>query len=246
MNDEQSPELMDNRLRDLLRSQFATPELAYGTLPTARAVRSLELRRALGAEQTIEGSQGIASGEAFGEGGMIATEDVVEALKTGSLELPSLISLPSDAEVVDFANRAEDLLRQKALTQTDLLALSPRQFEELIAEIWTRFGYEVELTAQTKDGGKDIVAIRRTAEARLRFLIECKRYRPERKIGVAVVRGLYGVSISERATKAMLATTSSFSQDALRFISDNIWQLEGHDYRSVLDWAAIARQGSRS
>src|SRR5215211_5952306 len=35
--------------------------------------------------------------------------------------------------------------------------ISPRQFEEIIAELFFREGYEVELTKQTRDGGYDIV-----------------------------------------------------------------------------------------
>ena len=45
-----------------------------------------------------------------------------------------------------------------------LYELKPRQFEELVAEIWDAFGFEVELTQQTRDGGKDILAIRKTPE----------------------------------------------------------------------------------
>jgi hypothetical protein len=38
-------------------------------------------------------------------------------------------------------------------------ALAPWQFEELVGEILTRFGYHVELTQRTRDGGFDLFAI---------------------------------------------------------------------------------------
>ena len=84
-----------------------------------------------------------------------------------------------------------------------LLNLSPRQFEEFIAEIRNRFGCEVERTKQTRDGGRDIIAVKR-AEANCRFLIECKRYDPKNKVGVSIVRELYGVKIHERQPKEFL------------------------------------------
>ena len=55
----------------------------------------------------------------------------------------------------------------------ELYSLSPRRFEELIAEVCHRMGYKVELTPATRDGGRDIVATR-YAETRSQVLIECK------------------------------------------------------------------------
>jgi len=58
--------------------------------------------------------------------------------------------------------------------------LPPRRFEELIGHVFERFGYNVELTAQSRDGGYDISAIR-SAETDVRLLIECKRYTPPKQ-----------------------------------------------------------------
>lgn len=120
-----------------------------------------------------------------------------------------------------------------------ILGLSPRQFEELIAEIWHRMGYEIELTAQTRDGGRDIIAVRRS-EAQLRFLIECKRYDPKRKVGVELVRALHGVKVHEKATKGILATTSRFTKDAKSYFAEHIWELEPRDYDGIVEWVRIA------
>jgi len=40
-----------------------------------------------------------------------------------------------------------------------LYELSPCEFEELIAELFDRFGYTVALLSRTRDGGRDIIAI---------------------------------------------------------------------------------------
>src|SRR5262249_26534719 len=37
--------------------------------------------------------------------------------------------------------------------------LTPRRFEELIASLFRNHGFKVELTARTRDGGYDIVAV---------------------------------------------------------------------------------------
>jgi len=132
------------------------------------------------------------------------------------------------------------LLNEIALNKSNLFHLTPRQFEELIAEIWDRFGYSVELTAQTRDGGYDVVAIARRL-ADVKFLIECKRFSPNRKVSVGLVRALQGVKVHERATKAILATTSFFTDQAARFIEEHRWELEGRDQDGVVEWAKVAR-----
>lgn len=119
----------------------------------------------------------------------------------------------------------------------ELKRINRRKFEELVAEIFSGFGYEVELTAQTRDGGRDVVAIRRK-EVEVKYLIECKRPDPGGYVGIRPVRELYGVVTAERATKGILATTAHFSPDALLFFENNRWELEPKDYAGVLEWMA--------
>src|SRR5580692_1723302 len=127
------------------------------------------------------------------------------------------------------------MIRDVKVKPQELLKLDSRQFEELVAEIWRNLGYETELTARTKDGGRDIVAVRRF-EANVRFLIECKRYGPSHKVGVELVRALYGVRTHEKATKGILATTSTFTRGAKSFFDDHLWELEARDFNGVVDW----------
>jgi restriction endonuclease Mrr len=122
------------------------------------------------------------------------------------------------------------------------LQLTPRQFEEFVAEPWQRFGYDVELTKRTRDGGHDVVAVGRLV-ASTRFLIECKRFDPSNKVGVSIVRQLHGVKTHERATKGILATTSYLTADAEEFIDDHYWELEARDHQGIIDWVKLACQG---
>jgi hypothetical protein len=146
------------------------------------------------------------------------------------------IVIPSDRALILVGAQISDLLLARfARHPEELTRISPRKFEELIAGLFEGFGYEVELTAQTRDGGYDIVAVRR-AETTTRSLIECKRNSAENKVGVGVVRQLRGVLASENATNGIVATTATFTRDAQRFIAANQWQIEGRTINGVVDW----------
>jgi HJR/Mrr/RecB family endonuclease len=123
----------------------------------------------------------------------------------------------------------------------EMKSMDRRKFEELIAEIFDGFGYEVELTQQTRDGGRDIIAVRRR-EVHTRYLIECKRPDPGTPVGIRPVRELFGVKTDERATKAILATTAYFSRDALLFFDRNRWEMEPRDYDGIVEWLKMYHQ----
>jgi restriction system protein len=147
-------------------------------------------------------------------------------------------------EIIPVCIDFRRLIRDLKVKPQELLTLDSRQFEELVAEIWRTLGYETELTARTKDGGRDIVAVRRF-EANVRFLIECNRYSPSHKVGVELVRALYGVRTHEKATKGILATTSSFTRGAKAFFNDHTWELEPRDFDGVVDWVKLATKSSK-
>jgi hypothetical protein len=148
-------------------------------------------------------------------------------------------SLLFTPEIIPVCIDFRRIIRAVKMKPEDLLQLNSRQFEELVAEIWRSLGYETELTAQTKDGGRDIVAVKKL-EANVRFLIECKRYDPSRRVGVELVRALYGVRAHEKATKGILATTSTFTRGAKAFFDDHIWELEPRDFDGVVQWVRLA------
>lgn len=118
----------------------------------------------------------------------------------------------------------------------DVRNLTPRQFEELLAELMTDMGWEVELTKATRDGGKDLLAYMDTEVGRLLCLVEAKRYREDRKIGVDLVRTLYGTLCDYQANSAMMVTTSSFSADAKEFQQRHQYQLSLRDYNDLVRW----------
>jgi restriction system protein len=146
-------------------------------------------------------------------------------------------------KVASFVDRA--LIERLQKYPDDLRLMNRRLFEELIAELFSGFGYQVELTKRTRDGGKDIVAIRRS-EIETRFLIECKRPDPGNPVTVSTVRELYGVKVDDGATKAILATTTHLTADAKIFVEKHRWELEAKEFDALQDWigAYLARAGA--
>lgn len=148
-------------------------------------------------------------------------------------------------EIVTAGGNFVALLGSIVRNPADLLCMSPRKFEEFVAGVWEELGYEVELTVRTRDGGRDVIAVRR-AEAHLRFLIECKRYSPENKVDVSLVRSLYGIVRDENATKGILATTSSFTRGAKTFLDRHKWELDGTDFEGIVKWVRRAQAKAKS
>ena len=112
---------------------------------------------------------------------------------------------------------SDALIRALAANPTLMHDLHSRQFEELMAELYTREGFEVELTPATRDGGVDLYLIRYTSFGRLLTIVDAKRNRVDRPVGVGIVRQLYGVVEEKRANAGVVATTSFFSKDAQTF-----------------------------
>lgn len=89
--------------------------------------------------------------------------------------------------------------------------LSPYEFEKRIASRFREDGWDARVTPATADGGLDIELRRRGSRA----IVQCKKW--NKPIGVDVVREVYGVLKSERASKAYIVTTSRFTKGASEF-----------------------------
>ncbi len=115
----------------------------------------------------------------------------------------------------------------------ELYSLSPRKFEELIASIIKDMGFDVELTQATRDGGRDIIAYIRTGITSYLTHIECKRYAPENKISVDIVRSVTGVHYMRNANKSIIVTTGFFTKDAIKEAKLVQHSLELKDYNDL-------------
>lgn len=117
--------------------------------------------------------------------------------------------------------------------------LSPRRFEEVVAEILSDMGYEVELTPQTRDGGRDILAALPTPLGKLLVIVECKRYALHRKIGIDTVeRFLWVIDRKDNASCGLIAATTHFSPEAETVARQFQYRLKLHDFDCVKQWVA--------
>ena len=94
----------------------------------------------------------------------------------------------------------------------DLLSLSPEDFERLIAELFTIYGYQAQVSGGNSDHGVDVVV---TNEEEEKWIVQCKRY--SGSVGEPVVRDLFGTMGHEGATRAYLITTGSFTRQAMEW-----------------------------
>lgn len=114
--------------------------------------------------------------------------------------------------------------RRKLLdSRTDiesLRTLSWREFEQLVGEAYRRQGYVVEETGGTADGGVDLV-LRKAGET---TLVQCKQWNTW-KVGVTIVRELYGVMAAENAAHGVVVTCGRFTREAQAFAEGKALEL---------------------
>lgn len=138
--------------------------------------------------------------------------------------------------VTDVTSVGDELLKELAKDPELLYQLSPRLFEEVVAELLARLGYEVTLTAAFRDGGKDIYVASRDELGSFLYIVECKRHAPDNPVGVGLVRELHGVVQAEKATAGILATTSFFTKGAKHFQRQVTFQISLQDYLGIQRW----------
>jgi restriction system protein len=103
--------------------------------------------------------------------------------------------------------------------------MSWREFEMLVGEAFRLQGFGVSETGGGgPDGGVDLVLSKGTEK----FFVQCKQWKAY-KVGVDVVRELYGVMAAKGATGGFVVTSGSFSEDAKAFADGrNVKLLDGH------------------
>jgi Restriction endonuclease len=143
-----------------------------------------------------------------------------------------------EADAMELSARAvsADVLALLAVNPDLVHSLTPRQFEEVMAELFGKDGYDVTLTATSRDGGADLFVLDKRDIGSFLYVVECKKYRTDRPVGVGFVRQLFGVVQSKRATAGILATTSYFTRDAKAYQRELRYQLSLRDFASIRGW----------
>ena len=117
-----------------------------------------------------------------------------------------------------------------------LYELTPRNFEILIAELLSKYGYEITLSPKIKDGGYDIRAIKKDGIGEFLYLIDCKRYRRDRPVGVELVRQINTVRQIYSANKAGIVTTSHFTTGAIELKRNFAFEIDLHNFDDIRKW----------
>lgn len=112
--------------------------------------------------------------------------------------------------------------------------ISSREFEEMVCELLDKQGYNVKLTKQTRDGGKDIIVVQKSVLGEFCIYVECKKYDKSNPISVRLVRELYGTVMADNATAGMIITTSYFTRDAKEYRDKIKHRMTLKDYNALI------------
>lgn len=123
-----------------------------------------------------------------------------------------------------------------------LEGMSWREFEMLVGEAFRLQGYQVqEQGGAQPDGGVDLV-LRKGSET---WLVQCKQWKAF-KVGVDVVRELYGVMAAQGAAGGFVVTSGRFTDDAVAFASGrNVRLVDGPRLFGLLQQARAALSGQQ-
>ncbi|HWH73129.1 MAG TPA: restriction endonuclease [Methylibium sp.] len=121
--------------------------------------------------------------------------------------------------------------------------LSWQQFEHLVGEAFRRRGFRVEeLGGRGPDGGVDLV-LHKDGE---RHLVQCKQWRALR-VGVEVVRELYGVMAAQGAAGGLVVTSGRYTDAARRFAEGrHIELIDGPALQAMIRPASDAAAPARA
>jgi restriction system protein len=125
-----------------------------------------------------------------------------------------VLLLPAPISAYKSWRKRRLLSSQKGLDS--IRALGWREFEELVGEAYRRQGYAVaENIAAGPDEGTDLVLKKDGGLV----LAQCKQWKST-KVGVNIVRELFGVMTAKHATSGILITSGVFTQEAKNFAAD--------------------------
>lgn len=197
--------MSDDRIAEIIRRQAGLQGLPPTELISLAGGNALLASLLGGLAQTYASpAEMIESLSSFSQSGLVDTSGRPVNTKTRS----------GRTFITDVREINDQILRVVSRDPEIVFQLEPRRFEELSAEMFERLGYSVTLTPAQKDGGKDLIIAKRDDLGTMLSFVECKRYAPDRPVGVGVVRALSGVVELGRATSGIVLTTSRFTTGA--------------------------------
>lgn len=139
---------------------------------------------------------------------------------------------------------AQHLIDEIAENPDVLLLVSKSEFEALVAELFARRGFEVDLLRPNKDDGIDFLAVRNEdTSVPIIFAVQTKHPDQTNKSGkrnvlpVSTVREIYGVAKAWNLSGAIAVTSSTFSPAAKQFADIKPGEIEVVDASRIIEWA---------
>lgn len=160
-------------------------------------------------------------------------DSIATALSKIATEIIYRANLP---RIEIIKNVSDELLSRLAKYPEERFRLNPRVFEETVAELLDRMGYEVRLTPRTGDKGRDVVACLCTPAAPILMLVECKRYAPHRLVGPEPITRLWYRMFDDHANMAMVITTSDYQPIAKETAVNRGYQISLKDGEDFIKW----------
>jgi restriction system protein len=108
-----------------------------------------------------------------------------------------------------------------------------RRFETLCSELFAQAGFEARTQSHGADGGVDIWLYSRHAKGPV-AVVQCKHWQGK-QVGVKEMREFFGVMAARKVARGTYATTSTFTDDAVRFARENgIHLLDGEGLLALI------------
>lgn len=121
--------------------------------------------------------------------------------------------------------------------------MSWREFEMLVGEAFRLQGYVV---SETGGGGPDGGVDLKLTKGAEKYLVQCKQWKAF-KVGVGVVRELYGVMAAKGAAGGFVVTSGSYTMDAKAFADGrNIKLVDGQELFGMVKKAKQSLAGQRN
>ncbi len=162
--------------------------------------------------------------------------------RAGPLEVARVMSF--DISSLDVP--VEALTMHLARNTEDLYYVHPRVFEDVVLRLLNEhLSCDLAMSQTSRDGGYDLFGL---DADRQRILVQVKRYKSTRKIGVSVIREFAGVLLREDVRQGIVVTTTRFTrparQEAAQYVAESNPHrifLELKDIEALCSWLDVVR-----
>ncbi|RPI19621.1 MAG: restriction endonuclease [Ignavibacteriae bacterium] len=118
-----------------------------------------------------------------------------------------------------------------------LCEMNWRDFEKLIGYLLEEDGWKVEVTKPSKDGGIDVIAFKTDKNiGKVKSVWQAKKYKQNNFVRLSHVRELTAIRDYEKASKAMVVTTSRLTKDAIEWVKRDIYRLDFKEHMHLKNW----------